>query len=97
MLLKVYAVYDSKVGLYNQPFFQRSKGEALRGFQEVANNPESMICRHPADYTLFEIAEYDEEKGLLSPHNVHQNLGLALEFKREAPEQLPMFANKGAS
>lgn len=96
MLLKVYAVYDSKVEAYLNPFVMRSRGEALRGFESAVNDPQTSFCRHPADYTLFEIGEYDESSGLLKPHSVHVSCGVAVEFKRAPAEQVPMFKEQGA-
>lgn len=91
--LKVFTVYDSKAEAYLQPFFMRSMGEALRGFQEVCNDPQSNLCKYPGDFTLFEIGSYDEESGRLESLKAFVSLGTAIEFKKSAPsaqEVLPL-------
>lgn len=93
---KVFCVYDSKVEAYMTPFVFRSTGEALRSFETTVNDPQSNLCRHPADFTLFEIGEFQEEDGTIAPYSAKKSLGLALDFKKQPQEQLPMF-NKGAS
>ena len=60
----------------------RSKGEAIRAFSNTVNSPESQFSKHPGDYTLFEIGEYDEETGTLIPHQSKISLGCAIEHKK---------------
>lgn len=83
-----FAVYDSKVQEYNVPFIQRSRGEALRAWQTIANDPQSQICKYPEDYTLFELGEYDSEKGQTKNHLTPVSLGSALEFKQDLSEKI---------
>jgi hypothetical protein len=92
MVLKVFSVYDSKVEAYLQPFYMRSKGEALRAFGEVVNSQDHLFSRHPADYTLFEIGEFDEGKGDFTMHTHKTPLGTALEHKSKPTTQLPLTA-----
>lgn len=95
--LSVYAVYDSKVQTFASPFQMRTRGEALRGWEEVANDPNTTVCKHPEDFALMELGEYDESTGQFTNHTVPLNLGLASQFKRAPQTQAPLFdMNKGA-
>ena len=80
MLLKIFTVYDSKVGAYLQPFFMRSKGEAIRGFSEIVNDGKSAFSNHPADYTLFELGDFFDDTGVIVPHKSPISLGVGIEF-----------------
>jgi len=80
--LKIFCVHDSKIGAYLQPFFMRSVGEAIRGFEDVCNNPETQFNKYPADFTLFEIGGYDDLSGTLSPLPIKVSHGLALDYLR---------------
>lgn len=82
MKLKVYAVYDSKVQTYDKPIFMRSRGEAVRSWDTVANDPSTQFFKYPEDYSLMEIAEYDDETGTFENAKVPQNLGLASAFRK---------------
>ena len=82
--LKVYAVLDSKVGAFAQPFFMRTRGEALRGWEEVANDVQTQIGKYPSDFALMELAEYDEASGVFDNLVAPLNLGLASQFKRDS-------------
>lgn len=86
MKFKIYSVYDAAVGAYMQPFFMRSKGEALRGWMDAVNDPKTQFHAHPKDFTLFEIAEYDEDDGSIIPYSAKVALGNALELKTR-PQQ----------
>lgn len=64
--MKIFTVYDSKVESYLQPFFMRSVGEALRGFEDVVNTPDHQFHKHAGDYSLVHIGEYDEKTAELT-------------------------------
>lgn len=80
MILKIFTVYDSKVEAYAQPFLMQSKGAALRAFSDTANDKSTQYNKHPGDFTLFEIGEYDDSNAKLKNYEVKVNLGQANEF-----------------
>lgn len=82
MISKVFSIYDSKAEIYNKPFIMATKGQAIRGFADLANDENIDIGKHPQDFTLFEIGEYDDERGIYTMHEAKQNLGVAIEFKK---------------
>lgn len=83
-MLKLLAVFDSAVSIYEQPFFMRSRGEAVRSWIDVTNDQKTKFWAHPADYTLFEIGEYDDQTGTVHMHEAKVNLGSALEMRSRA-------------
>jgi hypothetical protein len=85
MIYKAYSIYDSKVGSYMQPFFVRSKGEAIRMVMNELTREDSNLTKYPADFTLFEIGEYDDSNGNLSTPEVGPtNVGVLIEFTKES-------------
>lgn len=84
--LRVYAVYDSKVKAYMNPFFMRSDGEALRGWMDVCNDKSTQFNKHPGDFSLMALGEYDEQSGKFSCEAAPRSLGLAVEFVRRPEE-----------
>ncbi len=82
----IFAVYDSKSEMFNQPMFLKAKGEAIRAFSDEANRPDSAIYKHPGDYTLFCIGDYNVDTGLLVPLPTPTSLGLAIEYQERAME-----------
>lgn len=80
MLLQVFAVYDSKVEAYMSPFFMQSRGQAIRAFCDTAEDSNSQIGKHPADFTLFHLGEYDDSNASFSLASTPISLGVALEL-----------------
>lgn len=80
---KLYTVYDSKVEAYMKPFFLRNKGEALRSWIEICNDPQSQMFKYPSDFTLFEIGEFDENTGKVTPHKTPTSVAMAIDVKKE--------------
>lgn len=80
MRFKVFSVYDSKMEEFGVPMFLRSRGECIRAFSDVIGSSESPISKHPGDYTLFEIGDYDATTGAITMYEAKISLGLALDF-----------------
>lgn len=87
MKKQVFAIYDTAVGAYLQPFFMRSPNEAIRSFRESANMDDHPFNKNPEDYTLFHLGEYDEETGKFQNQEA-RSYGKAMDhledFHREA-------------
>jgi len=81
MMLKIFSVFDSKVGAYMSPFFMRSTGEAVRAFTQAVSDKDTQFCKHPEDYTLFELGEWDDQTSKFDLKSTPVSLGLAIEFK----------------
>lgn len=81
----VYAIRDSKAEAYLSPFVERTKATALRAFANAAADPNHNFHRYAGDYTLFEIGEWDECKGVVRMYSTHINLGNAIEYVPSMP------------
>ncbi len=80
MILKMFAIYDSKAEAFIQPFFFPKAGLAIRSFASAANNADSDFNKHAGDYTLFEIGSVDQDTGKVTSLDAPKNLGTALTF-----------------
>jgi len=90
--MKIFSVYDSKINAFTKPFFCRTKGEAMRGFIDEVNRTDSMLNKHPGDYTLMELGEWDDVKGDVSNHKTNSNICNGLEVLESAPPSQPLKA-----
>lgn len=59
----VVAVRDSAVRAFQRPWTAPTLEAALRAFYDEVRRPESELGRHPEDYELWKLAEWDEESG----------------------------------
>lgn len=90
--LMLYSVYDAKVKYFHNPMFMRNKGEAIRSWQEAANDDKSQISRHPSDFDLFEIGEFDDQTAKIVMHQSPVSIGLAVHFKKAPDNTSDLFA-----
>lgn len=68
------SVYDKKVGLFDPPFAVRHIGEATREWSVVKKDPTTKFGKHPEDFDLFQIGEYDEATAHVTPTTPHLHL-----------------------
>lgn len=63
------AVKDRALDSFNAPFMQQTIAQGVRGFKdEINSDPErSNIAKHPDDYDLYHLGDYDEHEGKITP------------------------------
>lgn len=65
MILKAYCFLDTKVGSYSMPMFFAHEGHALRAVVEVGSDLNTVVGRHPNDFHLYFIGEFNDQTGVL--------------------------------
>lgn len=80
---KMYTVHDAKASYYSPPFFARTNMEAIRTFTQAVNDPQHEIGRNHADFTLFEVGEFDEQSGQITVLKAPAPLGNGVDFKAQ--------------
>lgn len=63
MNMKVFAVRDLKSAAFMQPFFTQSVGTATRIFGDAVEDEKSIFHKHPEDFVLYELGEFDDQTG----------------------------------
>lgn len=59
-------ILDERVGSYMRPMILRSRGEAMRLFQDSLKHPENTTMRaHPEDFALYYLGSFDDETGIV--------------------------------
>jgi len=88
--MKMFSIKDMKGQMFLKPTFAMSVADALRNFEVLSNEGESMISKFPADFRLFHLADFDINSGDLTILERPADLGAALDFKRSVPQtELP--------
>lgn len=69
MLLKIVSVKDSAAQAFNRPFFVPATALAIRSFKDEVNRVDASndMNRHPDDFELYELAEFDDATGVVVP------------------------------
>jgi hypothetical protein len=70
MLHKIVAVYDSTAQAYLKPIFVQSDGAAVRSFEDAVNDPSTEFSKHPDDYSIQSLGEFDDSNATFI---LHQN------------------------
>lgn len=81
MLHKLVSIYDSKAQVYSPTIAFPTLGMAERSFTDAVNDPQSSYNKHPEDYTLFHVGEFDDSTGQTTNLETPFSLGVALTFK----------------
>lgn len=87
-MLKAFSIYDVKSDTFRTPFFMNSAPEAIRAFEDLVNDANTLVARHPEDFKLVCVGTFDEVKGVLAPAE-HMSLGFAIDY-RNPPLPVPV-------
>ena len=85
MKLELYSVKDTVAGVWIAPLAMRTRGEALRWFADMANNPKSQFGAHPADYDLFYVGYFDDNTGVIEM-DAQMKLATASDLVQQEPQ-----------
>jgi hypothetical protein len=83
MKLQIMAIRDNAAGAFMRPFFAMSTGAARREFGDIANDSQHAIGKHPEDYCLYHLGEFNEINGDFEISATPESLGLASSYVKE--------------
>lgn len=82
MRLLAFSIRDAKAEAFMRPFFASTRGLAIRAFVDLVNSGNGEpVAKHPDDFALFCIGEFDELTGELVKLEQPVSLGIASTFK----------------
>lgn len=67
MSKKIVAVRDSKTEVFGSPVVCQNLAEGERMFQDVQCDQGTLISKHPEDFALWCLGDFDEVTGALVP------------------------------
>lgn len=83
MNLKIYSIYDRQLAAYANPFFSPTHGSALRAFADHVNENGTPANKHPEDYELYFIGNFNDQAGQIDGTTKPERIGTAAEYKKE--------------
>lgn len=78
-LYKMFSIRDSKAAAYHPPFYKKSHGEAERDFSDLASDTQTAVGKHPEDYDLYYVGQYNDETGQVLPLDTPQHIAKAID------------------
>lgn len=79
-MLNAYSVFDKKVGRYYRPTFCSSVVEVGRNLQQLVKDKNSSLCLYPADFVVYCVGHFDDEKGIMIPEIPPQFVAEVIEY-----------------
>jgi hypothetical protein len=65
--MNLYSIYDAKAEAFMMPFSATNDGFATRMLLDSASDPATSLYKHPEDFSLFRLASYEENTGVITP------------------------------
>lgn len=84
---KMFSVYDEKAAAFLPPFMLPTAPMAVRAIGDCVRDEKHAFCRNPADYTLFELGEFNDNTGEWKPLAENKSLGNCLEIRAQGAIQ----------
>lgn len=71
MMLNVYSIRDVRSGFLT-PTIEQNDYIAARNFANAIMESHGVLFTHASDFQLFRIGEFDSDKGVLKPAQLHE-------------------------
>lgn len=78
--MKLISVKDVVAAAFLQPITVRTSAEAIRLFENQIKEPTSQFAKNPSDFILYEIADFNELTGTITPLPQPHSLATASQF-----------------
>lgn len=98
MKLIMFTIYDEKAEQFLPPFVLPQTNMAKRTFADCVADPKHAFSRNPADYTLFEVGEFNADTGHVVGREAKTSLGNGVEYLKpiSAPDAEALDRQNGA-
>lgn len=83
MKLQIFSIYDEKAAVFSPPHCMAHRGQILRAFSDLVQDPQTSINKHPGDYKLYALGEYDDCSGKLTSFDSPEFLAHATDYLAE--------------
>lgn len=87
MRFKMYVIYDIVTETHTHPITIQSDRDAIEQFRQLVNDPQTHYFKHPTDYLLMSIGEYDQQEGKITPFEKNKTTARAIELKEQTNEK----------
>lgn len=80
---RIISIRDNKVGTYGNPTVVPHLANLTRDIAEVVNDGKSLLSKHPQDFELYELGQFDPQTGELVCESKPKFLHNITEFKTQ--------------
>ncbi|QXP08310.1 MAG: nonstructural protein [Arizlama microvirus] len=76
MVVNLYSIYDEKACFFQFPFPAKTRSEAVRMVTDALNTPDTLIAKHPEDFSLYELGTFNDADGVYTPRSQNYHICL---------------------
>lgn len=93
MIYCVFSIHDEKAEAFLPPFILPNANMAKRVFADCINSDTHQFGSNPADFTLFELGQFDDSEGQFLLQRTKKSLGNGVEFRSLDRPKSPEIGN----
>lgn len=71
-MIKVFSILDAKAQVFSNPWYAPTVAYAIRSFEALANDPGTLIGKHPEDFSLYQLGDFDDGFGKFADEEPRQ-------------------------
>ena len=86
MMLNVYAICDLRSGFFGL-LTEQNDYIAARNFANAIMESKGVLFTHASDFQLFRIGEFDSDKGVLIPAQLHELISAGADVLRSMQQK----------
>lgn len=90
MKMYAFSLLDTKAGAFGVPFFVAHEAIARRMVHDLTNDPNTSVFRHPGDFSLYQVGEFDPSSGKLAATPIPAFIAACSEFAGKVPAIPPI-------
>lgn len=83
--MKLYSIRDLKADAFAAPWVAANDYVAVRMVMDSMDDGKSMLSRHPEDYELWQVGDWNERTGVISPYRELRTSIVGLTLVEETP------------
>lgn len=69
MIISIVSIYDKRTETFGTPIAVNHTVQAIDGFKEGLESPQSFLHKHPTEYVLYKLGVMDDDTGELIATN----------------------------
>lgn len=77
----ILSLFDSAANFYAAPFTVPSTAVAVRSLKAAIDGDSGDVAKHPEDFTLYKIGEFDSESGKITAFDTPERVVRAIDLK----------------
>lgn len=83
MKYQVVTIFDRAAEIFNAPAFFTAVGVAVRTFSDQVNDPNNPTNKHPEDFSMYHLGEYDDQTAEFTTFEKPIKLATAKDYIQE--------------